>query len=77
MHPARKLLLLLFFMSNVRNKEEGLLVNSYGTIVWNWREMENSRYPVPTGPPIPIVKALSLKFLVRSGGALLLKKPGE
>lgn len=34
-------------------------------------------YPVPTGPPIPIVKALSLKSLLTSKGALLVKKPGE
>ena len=40
-------------------------------------KMGNRRYPVPTGPPMPTVKALSLKSLVRSGGALLLKKPGE
>uniref|UniRef100_A0A7C8ZPW6 Uncharacterized protein n=1 Tax=Opuntia streptacantha TaxID=393608 RepID=A0A7C8ZPW6_OPUST len=30
-------------------------------------------FPVPTGPPIPTVKALSLKSLVDKGGALLLK----
>ena len=34
-------------------------------------------YPVPTGPPMPTVNALSVKSLLTSGGALLLKKPGE
>lgn len=37
------------------------------------REEGCGTHPVPTGPPIPTVKALSLKFLLRSGGALLVK----
>lgn len=42
-----------------------------------WIKRRISTDPVPTGPPIPIVKALSLKSLVMIGGALLLKNPGE
>lgn len=38
---------------------------------------KKAKYPVPTGPPMPTVKARSLKSREDIGAARLVKKPGE